>query len=286
MRRCFQKSKNNESGQSLVELALFLPILLLLVLGIIQFGVILGGQITVTSAAREGARTAVVGGDDGEVKERVKDFAKTLLLEELDDNDITITPDQNNRVSGGELSVHVSGRVPIIVPTFGILSGSEFSVTSEAVMRVERSVLASNTEEEAETEPEPEPLPPLPGPGEPPIFYGEPTVSWTGGPNGHLEVTVSVVDHEGPYSVGTLLAQLEDFDGNVIESPLRGTWPDDEPWPIFEETQNTQGIYQWEERFFGSDYPKDPQGTDGPNYTLTIFDLDGEPIGDPIIIYH
>jgi len=48
-----------------------LPILLLLVFGIIQFGIILNGQVTVTSAAREGVRLAVVGGTQEEIKNRV-----------------------------------------------------------------------------------------------------------------------------------------------------------------------------------------------------------------------
>ncbi len=57
MRRKFLRS---EEGQAIVETALVLPFLLLLILGMIEFGWILNGQITITSAAREGARTAVV----------------------------------------------------------------------------------------------------------------------------------------------------------------------------------------------------------------------------------
>lgn len=49
-----------ESGQAVIEMALILPLLLLLILGIIEFGWILNGQITITAAAREGARTAIV----------------------------------------------------------------------------------------------------------------------------------------------------------------------------------------------------------------------------------
>ena len=50
----------NTKGQSLVEFALVLPILIALILGMVEFGWILNGQITLTSAAREGARAAVV----------------------------------------------------------------------------------------------------------------------------------------------------------------------------------------------------------------------------------
>jgi len=44
-----------------VEFALLLPLLLLLVFGIIDFGRALNAQITLTQAAREGARLAALG---------------------------------------------------------------------------------------------------------------------------------------------------------------------------------------------------------------------------------
>jgi Flp pilus assembly protein TadG len=47
-----------ERGQALVELALIAPIFLLLVLGAIEFGAAFQARITLTNAAREGARLA------------------------------------------------------------------------------------------------------------------------------------------------------------------------------------------------------------------------------------
>lgn len=49
-----------EKGQALVEFALVLPILLMLLCGIIDFGWIYYNQITLNNAAREGARYAVI----------------------------------------------------------------------------------------------------------------------------------------------------------------------------------------------------------------------------------
>jgi Flp pilus assembly protein TadG len=49
-----------ERGQSLVEFALILTPLLMILLGIIQFGLIFNAQVTITNAAREGARAATV----------------------------------------------------------------------------------------------------------------------------------------------------------------------------------------------------------------------------------
>ena len=55
-------------GQSLVEFALVLPILLLIVVGILEFGIAFRTFQVVTNAAREGARTAVLRTTDAEVR--------------------------------------------------------------------------------------------------------------------------------------------------------------------------------------------------------------------------
>jgi TadE-like protein len=47
-----------------VEFALLLPLLILLLFGLIQFGAAFNTRIQATNAAREGARRAVVGVDD------------------------------------------------------------------------------------------------------------------------------------------------------------------------------------------------------------------------------
>jgi Flp pilus assembly protein TadG len=50
-----------DRGAAAVEFALLLPVLLFLVFGIIDFGRALNAQITLTQAAREGARMAALG---------------------------------------------------------------------------------------------------------------------------------------------------------------------------------------------------------------------------------
>jgi Flp pilus assembly protein TadG len=50
----------NERGQTMTELALVLPILVVLVLAIAQFGVAFNNYVTLTDAARAGARVGAV----------------------------------------------------------------------------------------------------------------------------------------------------------------------------------------------------------------------------------
>ena len=53
IRRCFGRQ---EPGQGLVEMALVLPLLLLILTGIMQFGVLLSGQVALVNGVREAAR--------------------------------------------------------------------------------------------------------------------------------------------------------------------------------------------------------------------------------------
>lgn len=54
------RSDQVDRGATAVEFALLLPLLLMVVLGIVDFGLALNAQITLTQAAREGARLAAL----------------------------------------------------------------------------------------------------------------------------------------------------------------------------------------------------------------------------------
>ena len=54
----------SEKGQSLVEFALVLPLLILLLFGIIDFGRIFNAYLTIDHAGRDAARTASIGKND------------------------------------------------------------------------------------------------------------------------------------------------------------------------------------------------------------------------------
>jgi Flp pilus assembly protein TadG len=80
-----------ERGSAAVEFALVLPVLLLLIFGIIDFGRMLAAKITLTEAAREGARaTALISADAG----RARVAAATTDLDPAVTADITDCPTQ------------------------------------------------------------------------------------------------------------------------------------------------------------------------------------------------
>lgn len=78
----------DERGQALVEFALVIPIFMMLLLGILQFGIIFNNYITLTDAARAGSRVAAVSRLDAsresKAKAAVEDAAGGLDLDELE----------------------------------------------------------------------------------------------------------------------------------------------------------------------------------------------------------
>lgn len=55
-----RRKLRQEQGQTMVEFALVMPVLLLVIFGIIQFGVLYNDYISLTDATRVGARKAAV----------------------------------------------------------------------------------------------------------------------------------------------------------------------------------------------------------------------------------
>ena len=55
-----RRPRRREGGQAVVEMALILPVMLLLLLGIVQFGTVFRDYIALTDATRVGARQASV----------------------------------------------------------------------------------------------------------------------------------------------------------------------------------------------------------------------------------
>jgi Flp pilus assembly protein TadG len=70
--------KARDRGSVAVEFALVLPVLLLIVFGIVDFGRALNAQISLTGAAREGARLAALGYTNAQVQSRVAAAAPSL----------------------------------------------------------------------------------------------------------------------------------------------------------------------------------------------------------------
>ena len=128
--------KTGAKGQALVEFAVVVPLLMLLVLGIFEFGRIYNAKLVVTQAAREGARRAVITGTtDAQAMAAAQSFAQSL-------GTVTVDPPSRVVVSGDTkkaVSVSVHHNVQLVIPSIGVFFGgvSSVPVTGTAQMREE-----------------------------------------------------------------------------------------------------------------------------------------------------
>mgnify|MGYP001005131066 CR=1 FL=1 len=120
----------NIRGQSLVETAIILPVLILIVMGVIEFGLIFNKYIIITNASREGARKAALGGSDSEIIQVVENMTTTLKL--------SISPSFDSRKHGTQVKVEVVYKTGLITPVIGkLFPGEQAVVKATSVMRVE-----------------------------------------------------------------------------------------------------------------------------------------------------
>lgn len=124
--------KNNR-GQALVEFALILPVLMLLIIGVMEFGLIINQYMVVTEAAREGARSAALGGSNATITTVVKTAASQMDTSQLT---VTVSP-ATTRVRGNGVTVTVQKPIKTITKLINPFFPAGFTVQGMATMRVE-----------------------------------------------------------------------------------------------------------------------------------------------------
>lgn len=119
-----------QSGQSLVEMAISLMVILLLLVGAVEFALALFQYVTIRDAAQEGAVYASFTPDDEDgIKFRVQAAASDVLAE-LPEEDIlvTVNGDDCEGLSGGtpnSITVEIDYPHQIMLPLVGPMIGSD-----------------------------------------------------------------------------------------------------------------------------------------------------------------
>ena len=131
----FSRLCKGQDGQAMVEMALILPILLMLCLGIFEFGRIMGSFMVINNLARDGARFGVVGHSDAEITNQV--LAGHAWLDE-NNMTVTISPDFASRNAGEALKVDIDYSVPLMTSFFAsIVNQNTVFLSAQCSMRVE-----------------------------------------------------------------------------------------------------------------------------------------------------
>jgi len=135
------RKRQRGRGQSLVEFALIVPAFMLIAFGIFDFGLAFDTSLTISNAAREGARAGVTSPTSAAITSRVRTVAGRL-----NDSNLTIavtcktaagaacTGGLAGATSGTTIVVTVGYTYRMITP---ILFGTALPISSTAQMRVE-----------------------------------------------------------------------------------------------------------------------------------------------------
>jgi Flp pilus assembly protein TadG len=125
------KSQHGERGSAVVEFALLVPVLLLLVMGIAEFGRAYNIQTTVSEAAREGVRVMALQNDVVAARSTTKAAASTL---NLTDSQISVSP-TTCVASGATPAATATVIVTYPVVFITTLFGTGVTVKGKGVMR-------------------------------------------------------------------------------------------------------------------------------------------------------
>jgi len=138
LKRSKRRHGHGEKGQALVEFVFVLPLFLVLVLAVVDFGMGLHTWISVTNGAREGARLGSVQATAGEIETKVRQVTNTL-----DQAKLTVTTTNAQGDSGEAVTVQVDYEYDLITPLGGIIGvlggsiGSTLDLSSQSEMRLE-----------------------------------------------------------------------------------------------------------------------------------------------------
>jgi Flp pilus assembly protein TadG len=135
----------SDRGSAAVELALVLPLLLLLVFGTIDFGRMIAWKITITQAAREGVRVWALGNGTATVPS-AGDVQTAVSSAACASSTCAATAAETSCTDGQPTTVTVSYPFTFVTPVGALarllpgvpVSGDAVTLTSQAVMQCSR----------------------------------------------------------------------------------------------------------------------------------------------------
>ena len=139
----------NQKGAAIVEFAIILPLMVLLIMGICEFGLLWYNSQIIINASREGARAGIVLGEDfsdnANIRLIVKNYANPRLVDfsgtSLTDGNIILTPsNESTRQSaafGTDFKVEVTYNYGFLVPSI-FHFGMTQTITGRTLMKMEQ----------------------------------------------------------------------------------------------------------------------------------------------------
>lgn len=120
-----------EKGQSIVELALLLPVLLVMLLGLLDFGRVYYVMVSLNDAAQEGASYAAMRPNDFTgISQRAANASTGLVT--LSQENVTISMENPNPAPGDTITVQVSYEFTFYTPVAKSFFDGDDTVTLQA----------------------------------------------------------------------------------------------------------------------------------------------------------
>jgi Flp pilus assembly protein TadG len=124
----------NEKGQSMVEMALLLPLLLLLITGIFDIGRLMYTYMHLQIATQETVRQGGLGMDDSEITSFARNYVN---IQDPNQLDVQISPGDTERKSGDYVTVTLEYPIEFITPFVSNVIPSPVQITTDSTIRVE-----------------------------------------------------------------------------------------------------------------------------------------------------
>jgi Flp pilus assembly protein TadG len=149
---------HRSSGQGLAEFALALPVFLVIVMGLFDLGRAVVAYNTITNAAREGARLAIVNQDTAKVEQRARGIAIAAGIHQtvttqfksmgpnadpLTNGNCPVSPAQYVSI-GCVAVVTYTSQFQAVTPIVGALVGP-FTMTARSMLTVEYTCPSTST---------------------------------------------------------------------------------------------------------------------------------------------
>ncbi len=121
-----------QKGQTVVEAALVLPVLLVMLMAVLSFGLMFSVELVITNACREGARFGTLGKSQSEITTKISNYLSNATLPP---GTPVITVTGAGGASGTDVAVVVTYPVQLFIPVPGL--PNPVNVQSQAIMRIE-----------------------------------------------------------------------------------------------------------------------------------------------------
>lgn len=128
----------HEGGQGIVELALTLPLVLVLLCGMLELGWVCANKLQLDNICRESTRYGITyAASNAENLAMVKNRALALATDNLKTGlTIDVTYSDPSDYRAGDLTVTLSYNLPTLTPLLGIFSGNSIPLKSTCRMKM------------------------------------------------------------------------------------------------------------------------------------------------------